>query len=131
MRAAVALQTLLPHRFLSRLVLWGTRWTWRPWKDFLIGRIVRSYDVDLAEAQNADFATYPHFNAFFTRALKTGARPQPADSDAIASPADGRISQSGTIEAGRILQAKGHDFTCADLLGDDATPLPVTRMAVS
>lgn len=118
MRAAVALQTLLPHRFLSRLVLWATRWTWQPWKNFLIDRIVRSYHVDLTEAQNADLSTYPHFNAFFTRALKAGARPQPADSDAIACPADGRISQSGTIEAGRILQAKGHDFTCAELLGD-------------
>lgn len=118
MRAAVALQTVLPHRLLSRLVLWATRWTWRPWKNFLIRRIVRTYHVDLSEAQNADFETYPHFNAFFTRKLKDGARPQPADADAISSPADGRISQSGTIDAGHILQAKGHDFTCADLLGD-------------
>ncbi|MEO7064980.1 MAG: archaetidylserine decarboxylase [Dokdonella sp.] len=118
MRASVLLQTMLPHRFVSRLVLWATRWTWRPWKDFLIGRIVRSYHVDLTEARNADFSTYPHFNAFFTRELKVGARPQPRDGDAIACPADGRISQSGTIEAGHILQAKGHDFTCADLLDD-------------
>ena len=50
MRPAVLLQYLLPHRFLSRLVLWGTRWTLQPWKDFLIGRIVRSYHVDLDEA---------------------------------------------------------------------------------
>lgn len=118
MRVAVALQTLLPHRFLSRLVLWATRWTWRPWKNFLIGRIVRNYNVDLTEAQDASFATYPHFNAFFTRELKAGARPQPADADAISCPADGRISQSGTIKDGGILQAKGHDFTCADLLDD-------------
>ena len=118
MRASVLLQTLLPHRFLSRVVLWATRWTWRPWKDFLIGRIVRSYHVDLTEAKNADFSTYPHFNAFFTRELKAGARPQPVNSDAIACPADGRVSQSGTIEDGRIMQAKGHDFTCADLLAD-------------
>ena len=109
---------MLPHRFLSRLVLWGTRWTLRPWKDFLIGRIVRNYHVNLDEAQSADFATYPHFNAFFTRALKVGARPQPIDADAIACPADGRVSQSGAIEAGRILQAKGQDFTSAELLGD-------------
>ncbi len=118
MRPAVLLQYLLPHRFLSRLVLWGTRWTLQPWKDFLIGRIVRSYHVDLDEAQSADFAAYPHFNAFFTRALKVGARPQPTDADAIACPADGRVSQSGAIEAGRILQAKGQDFTSAELIGD-------------
>lgn len=118
MRSAVLLQYLLPHRFLSRLVLWGTRWTLRPWKNFLIGRIVRNYHVNLDEAQSADFATYPNFNAFFTRALKVGARPQPIDADAIACPADGRVSQSGAIEAGRILQAKGQDFSSAELLGD-------------
>lgn len=118
MRAAVALQIVLPHRFLSRIVLWATRWTWRPWKNFLIGRIVSTYHVDLSEAQDANFATYPHFNAFFTRALKPGMRPQPADAEAISCPADGRISQSGPIAAGRILQAKGRDFTCAELLGD-------------
>jgi len=118
MRPAVLLQYLLPHRFLSRLVMWGTRWTFAPWKDFLIGRIVRSYRVDLDEAADADFASYAHFNAFFTRALKPGARPQPADAAAIACPADGRISQSGAIRGGRIVQAKGHDYTVAELLAD-------------
>ncbi|GAA0720869.1 archaetidylserine decarboxylase [Dokdonella soli] len=114
----LALQYILPHRFLSRLVLWGTRWTFAPWKNFLIGRIVRSYRVDLDEAETADFAAYRHFNAFFTRALKPGMRPQPADADAILCPADGRISQSGPILAGRILQAKGQTFSAAELLTD-------------
>jgi phosphatidylserine decarboxylase len=124
MRPALWLQYALPHRFLSRLVLWGTRWTFAPWKNFLIGRIVRAYDVNLAEAETADFAAWPHFNAFFTRALKPGARPQPADPAAIACPADGRISQSGTIRDGRILQAKGQSFSAAELLGDEAAAAP-------
>lgn len=124
MRAAVLLQTLLPHRFLSRLVLWGTRWTFAPWKNFLIGRVVRSYAVDLDEAQTADFHAYRHFNAFFTRALKPGARPQPTNPDAIACPADGRISQAGAITDGRILQAKGQTFSAAELLGDAAAAAP-------
>jgi phosphatidylserine decarboxylase len=120
MRPAVLLQYLLPHRLLSQLVLRGTRWTWTPWKNFLIGRIVRRYRVDLDEAETADFAAYPHFNAFFTRALKPGARPQPADADAILCPADGRVSRSGPVRAGRVLQAKGRDFTIAELFGDGA-----------
>ncbi|RZA29238.1 MAG: phosphatidylserine decarboxylase, partial [Lysobacteraceae bacterium] len=33
-------------------------------------------------------------------------------------PADGRISQCGPIENGRIFQAKGQSFTAAELLGD-------------
>ncbi len=117
------LQHLLPHRLLSRLVLWATRWRLAPWRDFLIRRIVRAYGVDLSEAQTQDLAAYPHFNAFFTRALRDGARPLAAD-DAIACPADGRVSQSGVIGEGRLLQAKGRDFGVADLLGDEAAATP-------
>ena len=124
MRPAVALQYLLPHRFLSRLVHWGTRWTWKPWKTFLIRTVVRNYEVDLAEAETADFAAYPNFNAFFTRALKAGARPPDPDPDAILSPADGRISQAGAIDHGRIFQAKGFDFGTGELLADDARAAP-------
>ncbi|MBN8727261.1 MAG: phosphatidylserine decarboxylase [Xanthomonadales bacterium] len=124
MRPALLFQYLLPHRLLSRLVLWGTRWPYRPWKDFLINRIVRTYAVDLEEAENPDPAAWPHFNAFFTRALKPGARPLPADPAAIACPADGRISQAGAISDGRILQAKGHDFSVAELFADAEAARP-------
>jgi phosphatidylserine decarboxylase len=124
MRPAVALQYLLPHRFLSRLVHWGTRWTWKPWKDFLIRTVVRNYNVDLTEAEAAYFAAYATFNAFFPRALKAGARPPDPDPDAILSPADGRISQAGAIDHGRIFQAKGFDFGTGELLADDARAAP-------
>jgi phosphatidylserine decarboxylase len=120
MRAAVVAQYLLPHRLLSRIVRWATRWTFAPWKNFLIGTIVKHYNVNLDEAETADFAAYPNFNAFFTRALKSGARPIDADPDAVLCPADGRISQAGAIEQGRIFQAKGFDFGTGELLGDDA-----------
>ena len=124
MRVAVALQYLLPHRALSRIVYWATRWTWQPWKDFLIGKIIQNYNVDMAEAQLADPLAYPSFNAFFTRALKPGARSAPADTNAIACPADGRISQLGAIHSDRIFQAKGFDFSVAELLGDAAAAAP-------
>src|SRR3546814_9561390 len=39
-------------------------------------------------------------------------------------PADGRISQCGPIERGRIFQAKGRSFTAAELLGDIAAATP-------
>jgi len=124
MRPALLLQYILPHRLLSRLVLWGSRWRFRPWKNFLIHRIVRTYAVDLGEAEHREVGAWPHFNAFFTRALKAGARPQPVDPLAIACPADGRISQAGTIRAGRILQAKGQDFSVAELLADTEAARP-------
>ena len=129
MRAAAVLQHLLPHRALSRIVFWATRWTWRPWKDFLIRRVIRAYQVDMDQAVERDVAAYPTFNAFFTRTLKPGARPMPVDPRALACPADGRISQIGSIAVGRVFQAKGLDFTAAELLGDAVAAAPYDRGA--
>ena len=120
---AVALQYLLPHRLLSRLVLWATRWRFRPWKEWLIHRIVRAYGVDLSQAERPPEG-YPHFNAFFTRALKPGARPADPDPQSLLMPADGTISQLGAIRDGRIFQAKGQDYSAAELLADDAAAAP-------
>jgi phosphatidylserine decarboxylase len=115
----VFLQYILPHRFLSRIVYWATRWTFAPWKNWLIGTIVRNYNVNMAEAAQPDPLAYQHFNAFFTRKLRPDARRADADPGALLSPADGRISQSGAIVDGRIFQAKGQDYTAAELLGGD------------
>jgi len=118
--ASILVQYALPHRLLSRIVYWATRWTWRPWKNFLIRRVVKSYSVDMTQAAQPDAFAYPSFNAFFTRALREGARVPPADALAIACPADGRISQLGTIASdGRIFQAKGQHFSVAELLADN------------
>ncbi|HET7930726.1 MAG TPA: archaetidylserine decarboxylase [Rhodanobacteraceae bacterium] len=120
MHLSTLIQHLAPQKTLSRIVRAATRWTWRPWKDFLIGRVVRAYRVDMGEAAQPDPRTYPSFNAFFTRALREGARPLDGDDGAIACPADGRISQIGRIADGRILQAKGRLYSVAELLGDEA-----------
>lgn len=120
MKPMIALQYVLPHRLLSRLVYWATRWTWKPWKNFLIGTIVRNYNVDLGEAQTPSADAFEHFNAFFTRLLKPGARQADADASALLCPADGKISQAGPIRAGRIVQAKGQDYSVAELLASEA-----------
>jgi phosphatidylserine decarboxylase len=117
----VFLQYLLPHRALSRVVYRATRWTFAPWKNWLIGTIVRNYRVNMAEAAQPDPMAYPHFNAFFTRELRDDARVADADPAALLCPADGRISQAGAIVDGRIFQAKGQDYTAAELLGGDET----------
>lgn len=118
MSPATLLQYLVPQKTLSRIVRAATRWTWRPWKDFLISRVVSRYRVDMAEAAQPDPSAYPSFNAFFTRALRPDARRVEGGDASIACPADGRISQIGRIEGGRILQAKGRTYTVAELLAD-------------
>lgn len=124
MRPSVLAQYVLPHRALSRLVYRATRWTWAPWKNFLIQRVLNAYRIDMGQAEQTDPLAFPSFNAFFTRALKPDARPMPADARAIACPSDGRLSQSGSIRDGRIFQAKGRDFSAAELLGSDAAAAP-------
>ena len=120
----VLLQYILPHRALSRVVYWATRWTFAPWKNFLIGQIVRRYQVDMSQAVQPDPLAYQHFNAFFTRKLRPDARRADPDPSALISPADGRISQAGRIVDGRIFQAKGQEYTAAELLGDEAAAAP-------
>jgi len=83
----------------------------------IIRRFIRHYGVNMAEAAQADPASYASFNDFFTRALKPGVRPL-AVADLIC-PVDGAISQFGPIDAGRIFQAKGHDYSATTLLGGD------------
>lgn len=111
-------QHVVPQHLLSRLA--GTLASSKvPWlKDQLIRRFIRAYSVGMGQAQRSA-GEYVSFNDFFTRALKPGARPL-ADSDThILCPADGAISQLGQIEGGRILQAKGQNYTAAELLGGD------------
>jgi phosphatidylserine decarboxylase len=119
-RLFVALQYLLPQLALSRLIGAIARaragWIRRP----LIAAFMRGYRPDLSDAVESDPQAYPCFNAFFTRALRPDARPQPAAPLAIASPVDGRISALGPIRDGRLLQAKGHDYSLSALLAGDA-----------
>jgi len=117
-RVKVLLQYLLPKQRLTILAgrIAGARagrMTTR-----LIGWFVRKYSVDMTEAADPDLASYGTFNAFFTRALKEGARPL-ADADFVC-PVDGAISQFGAVDDHHILQAKGHRFTTTELVGGDA-----------
>jgi phosphatidylserine decarboxylase len=77
----------------------------------------------MTEAEQPDALAYASFNAFFTRALKPGARIADPNPRSLLMPADGKISQAERIDAGDIFQAKGKTFTTADLLGDETAAL--------
>ncbi len=113
-------QYLLPQRLLTRLTYRLTR-ARTPWlKNLLIRGFSRHFQVDLSEASEPDPRAYPDFNAFFTRALKPGARPLAAGDGAVCCPVDGAISEIGLAEADALLQAKGRHFSLTALLGGDA-----------
>jgi phosphatidylserine decarboxylase len=114
----------LPHRLMSstaRRLAYSRNPAIKQW---LIDTVTRKFKVDLNEAAEPDPRAYPTFNAFFTRALKPGARVPDPDPRTLLMPADGHISQCGEIVNGRIFQAKGQSFTAAELLGDEAAAAP-------
>jgi phosphatidylserine decarboxylase len=118
-RLFVLLQRLMPKYALTALFHRLARVRIVPFKNFLIRRFIALYRVDLEELRHPVPDGFPTFNDFFIRALVPGARQFDDDPDAIGSPADGTVSAAGRIEANRLLQAKGIDYTLEDLLATD------------
>jgi phosphatidylserine decarboxylase len=118
-RAFVGLQYLLPQHFLSRIVYRATRSTAPGFRNFLVRSFLRAFEVNMHEAIVPDPFAYPSFNAFFTRALRPGARAIDRSPEAIVSPVDGMVSQLGRIDANLLLQAKGHTYSLDALLAGD------------
>lgn len=124
MSPITALTYVLPHRLLSSLARKLAYSQHPAIKQWLIDAVVQRFGVNLDEAAEPDATQYPSFNAFFTRALKPDARVADADPRALLMPADGHVSQCGTIVQGSLFQAKGRSFTAAELLGDAEAAVP-------
>lgn len=114
----VWLQHLLPQALVSRVVYRVARSEARWLKDPLVRWFAKSYGVDLDEAENPDPAAYPTFNAFFTRELKSGARPIAPGATTVVSPVDGRLTEFGYAKSGQLLQAKGFEYALEELIGE-------------
>jgi phosphatidylserine decarboxylase len=116
----IIMQYLLPQHLLSRLTGWLANCQWAWVKNSFISWFIQRYQVDMSQAADSDPLNYLNFNAFFTRALKDGARPVSSDESIVACPADGMISQLGPVEHGNLLQAKGRYYSVTALLGGDS-----------
>ena len=115
-RAFVALQYVLPQLWLTGIVHAATR-VRVPWlKNALIRAFVSNFHPDMADAEQPDPLKFESFNAFFTRALRPGARPADPDPAALVSPVDGTVSQIGQLDGAYLVQAKGHAYTLGALL---------------
>ena len=114
-RLAVLPQYFFPKQALTAFAGWvaGRERGWVTTE--IIRRFVAKYQVNMDEALDSSIASYPTFNAFFTRALKPGARPLAAAP--LICPVDGAISQFGRIDRDQIFQAKGHRYSTTAVLG--------------
>lgn len=111
------IQYLVPQHLLSRVVGWAAETRIPTIKNTFITQFAQRYGVNMAEAAEENPLAYDNFNAFFTRALKDGARPIDENADSIVCPADGAISQLGDIHGDAVFQAKGHEYSLIELLG--------------
>ena len=107
----------LPHHLLSWLVYHIARIEWQPIKKLSLDIYLYLHEVNMNEAVESNPYAYKNMNAFFTRALKEGVRPQAEGENTLLCPVDGTVSQAQAIENGRIFQAKKHDYSLLELVG--------------
>jgi len=115
-RLFISALSALPKNALSRLV---GRVTDARLPSALLRPAMRAfagaYRIDLGECPPLE--TYPTFGRFFARPLLPGRRPVAAGEDVVVSPVDGVVSETGLATAGKLVQAKGIDYSLAALLG--------------
>ncbi len=119
-RIKIALQYAMPKHALSRLVgkLAAAKMGWLTTK--LIDIFIKAYNINMNEAKLKKASDFDTFNDFFTRELENGARTIDPDAGTLCYPVDGAISQQGDIVEGKLIQAKGFDYSLTSLLGGDA-----------
>ena len=115
---AQSLWRLLPTRALSEAIGWGAR---RPIplrvREPFLRQFGRLYAIAVEEAEKP-LREYATLDDFFTRRLRDGLRPVDLAPGVVVGPADGVVVESGLVQEGRLLQAKGVLFGLADLLAD-------------
>ena len=84
---------------------------------------IRAYRVDMRDVANGT-SDYSSFDEFFTRPLREGARAISAD--AVVSPADGKLTESGVIDPTSSITVKGQTYDVAELIGDSAQAAELT-----
>lgn len=104
----------------SKVVGWAaTRRLPVAWREPILGRFGRHFGANFEEA-GQPLAEYESLQAFFTRRLKPGLRPQAELlPGGLNSPVDGRIIASGPITEGMAIQAKGLPYRITELLKHD------------
>lgn len=117
MHPFAALQHVLPQHALSRCLGAFAASENNAVKRLLINAFMSAYRIDMTEFEGDSAGDFASFNDFFTRPLVPGSRPMPDNPNAVVSPADGTVSQTGPISAGHLLQAKGREYSLAELVG--------------
>lgn len=112
-------QHIVPQQAVSSAMHWFMQIE-TPWvKNATTKLMIKAFKINVSEAENENIESYKNFNDFFTRALKTDARPIDDTENAWCSPVDGLVSQSQPIDGNKMIQAKLHEYTTEALVGGD------------
>jgi phosphatidylserine decarboxylase len=117
-RLFISALRMLPKNALSRAAGALTRWRApAPVRLAAMKAFARRYGIDLSESP--DLEIYRTFGEFFARPLRPGLRPIAPGETTPVSPVDAAVSEVGVAAGGRLVQAKGIDYTAAALLADE------------
>lgn len=100
--------------WVSKLYGW---WQRKPWSRRQILPFIECYRVK-AEECTVDPATFPSFDAFFTRHLRPETRPIAPGEEVAIIPADGRYRFFPVIDEATLFDVKGSSFNLTQLTGD-------------
>lgn len=118
-RAARTVWRVAPKGALSSVIGWAAGLGIPGWfREAFLTRFARLYGIDTSEAERS-LTEYGRVDDFFTRRLAPGLRPMDPRTDAVVSPADGTVVESGWAVEGHLIQAKGVLFDLSELLADD------------
>lgn len=111
----VGLNRWIPRRLVSYLarLMYQTRLS-----RILIAPYIRRYGVRMEEFVRP-VKDYASLVDFFCREINPALRPVAQGSHILVAPVDGRIAEYGTVKNGRMIQAKGMNYSPARLLGGD------------
>jgi phosphatidylserine decarboxylase len=117
--ATAQILRVLPRQRIGQAIgrLADSRWP-APVGRAVVSLYSRVYDIALDDCVPPLGGQWSSFDAFFTRALRAGARPIDADPSAVVSPADGRIESMVRIEEGGTFLVKGRRYAVSELVGD-------------
>ncbi len=96
------------------MIGWGAR---RSVPSGFIRSFAQQYGIDVSEADRP-LAEYSGLQEFFTRRLRPGARPFDEKLDAVLSPADGTVVESGFASGGDTIEVKQTSFSLPELVAD-------------
>ncbi|MGL4849527.1 MAG: phosphatidylserine decarboxylase [Clostridium sp.] len=84
-----------------------------------IKHFIRDFDIDMNVCRKKP-KEFRNFNDFFTRTLKSDARPFDKASNILISPADGRILAYEDINLNKLVQVKGLTYSLRDFINNDS-----------